>query len=601
MTSDRHEDLAVIGMACRFPGARDYHEYWRNLLDGRVSIVEVPPERWRWQDYWGEPRAESSACNCRWGGFMDEVDAFDRRFFRMSVREAEAMDPQQRLMLQLAWSCLEDAGIRPSTLSGEAVGVFIGVMNVDYRRIVEGPVRHVDGFYETGLHACVIPNRISYWFNFQGPSMPVQTTCASSLHALHLAGQALACGECSMALAGGVNLILDPTSMTAACQMGILSTSGRIRPFDGSADGTLLGEGAGLVALKPVSRALDDGNRIVGLVKGSAVNHGGRSSTLTFPNVKAQAAVIRRACEASGIAASQVSYVEAHGSGTVKGDAVEAETLAEVFGASPAAALSGTQRRCGVGSVKANVGHLASAAGIAGVIKVLLSMQHGTLPPTPRDEASGAPASWDACGPRIVERVEAWDPGTDADGRPRARVAGVSGFGFSGTNAHVVLAEAPRREPSYVGSPGPGVYAGEHVIMLSARSTAALRRRAEQLLDVINASHVTASELAALARTLQIGREPMEHRLGFLAATLDEVRDHLERAIRGSPSVDASSSVPLNAWIAGSDVALDAPSPDQSVPLLALPTYPFERERYWASPPLTCPRTSIQTPVSGSR
>ncbi len=452
------------------------------------------------------------------------------------------------------------------------------------------------GFTETGLHACVIPNRISYWFNFHGPSIAVTTSCSSSLHAIHLACQALAQGECSMALAGGVHLILDPASMTAACQMGILSTTGSIRPFDRSANGTLLGEGGGLVALKPMSRALGDGNRIAGLIKGTAVNHGGRSHSITFPNVKAQAAAILRACEAAGITASQVSYVEAHGSGTVKGDAAEAETLAHVFGASPAEAASRASRRCGVGSVKANVGHLASAAGIASVIKVLLSLR--TVRSCPHLAATqlagqhrGANAGRGSSG--------AMRRGTRASTRTVSPSREWPASAASASPARTRTSFSPRRRVRSRRMPSRGGL---------ARTQSCSRRRARPLCGAGPSScwppstrRASRNRISLRWRERWIGREPMEHRLGFVAETLGEVRDHLERAVRrlqapddergAPPAVDVRSnaqlSAQLNAWIAGADVAVDALSPDRSLPLLMLPTYPFEKERYWASPKAT--------------
>src|SRR5262249_44875627 len=287
MSDPLSDGIAVIGMACRFPGARDPDQYWDNLVSGRVSITEVPAARWRWQDYVDEPQSGSGVPHCRWAGLIDAVDTFDAAFFGLSPTEAESMDPQQRVGVELAWACFEDAGMRPSQLSGHRVGVFLGFTNLDYKELVE--LSPIGTYYATGTLSSVIPNRISYHFNLRGPSVAVDTACSSSLHAIHMACCALRQGECEVALTGGISLLLTPKRFIWYGKAGILSPTGTLRAFDENADGTVRGEGAGFVLLKPLAKAVADGSRIIGIIKGSAVNHGGKGYTLTYPSANAQA------------------------------------------------------------------------------------------------------------------------------------------------------------------------------------------------------------------------------------------------------------------------------------------------------------------------
>jgi acyl transferase domain-containing protein len=329
-TSNGNE-IAIIGMACRFPGAKNYEEFWENLTQGRSGIEEIPPERWDWKAYWGDPQTEKNKSNSKWGGFLKDVDAFDPAFFALSAREAEAMDPQQRIMLELAWSCFEDAGICPTRVSGKKIGVYIGVFNFDYKELQEKEFRTIETYHSIGTAPAVIPNRISHYFNLTGPSFPIDTACSSSLNAIHAAAQSLNLGECNLALAGGISLLLTPTRHISFSKTGMLSPTGSCKTFDESADGYVRSEGAGLILLKPLTKAIEDGDSIYAVLKGSAVNHSGKTHTLTYPNPEAQAEVIIEAHRRAGITAESVSYIEAHGTGTPKGDPLEFQGLLKAF------------------------------------------------------------------------------------------------------------------------------------------------------------------------------------------------------------------------------------------------------------------------------
>ncbi|UMR29432.1 SDR family NAD(P)-dependent oxidoreductase [Massilia sp. MB5] len=571
-------DIAVIGMACRFPGAHDLAQFWDNLVRGEVSIGEIPAERWDWRTYWGDPQQQPNRCNSRWGGFIGGVDAFDREFFGLSTREVEAMDPQQRLALELAWACIEDAGIAPSRLAGANVGVFTGIANLDYKELVEERIEEVDAYYATGVAASVLANRISFLFNLRGPSMSVDTACSSSLYALHLACQALLRGDCELAIAGGVSLLLTPRRFLGFAKARMLSPSGAVRTFDDAADGMLRGEGGGLLLLKPLAQAQASGDRIFGVIAGSAINHSGKTRSLTYPDSLAQAEVIRAAQAAAGVGAADLSYIEAHGTGTPKGDPIELDGLMQVF-----AARDGAAPVCHVGSVKPNIGHLEAAAGIAGLAKVLLALQHRQLPPLPhfrqlnsRVDAQRLAAS----GLRMVERLGDWPVRSDAEGRPLPRIAGVSAFGFAGTNAHVVVREAP---PQPI--PAPAAQRGIEVLCLSAKTDAALaQRRADLLAWLERHGHEYAlSDICAAA--LQ-QREHFSQRQALVAGDLEQLMAALRQPAAELPQ-DAAPDTPLAAAVALARAYLENAAPPhalygtQPVRHVPLPGYPFAATRCW--------------------
>lgn len=442
-TACEDTDVAVIGIDCRFPGAGEPVQFWNNLEAGLSSIGEIPADRWDWRRYFGDPRAPNKT-NSKWGGFIDDVDRFDGDFFHISPTEAELMDPQQRLMLELCWGCLEDAGYPPAALAGSATGVFVGVAGLDYRELLGARVPEVEAHRSTGNYLSIVANRVSYLLDLRGPSLPYDTACSSALYALHHAAQSIQSGESAMALVAGINLLLTPTTFIAFGKTGMLSPRGQCRSFDAGADGYVRGEGGGVILLKALSKAIEDGDNIYGIVKGSAINHGGRSQTLTSPNAFAQSQVIQDAYKKAGIAPDRVSYIEAHGTGTPKGDPLEITGLKRAwrylerhFGVKVA------EGSCGIGAVKTNIGHLETASGIAGVIKVLLAFQQRKLPAlanfeqlNPNIELCGSPFY-------LVTQLREWQAGGQegaAEGQAALPlVAGVSAFGFGGTNAHIVL------------------------------------------------------------------------------------------------------------------------------------------------------------------
>lgn len=432
-------DVAVIGIDCRFPGASDPAQFWENLAGGVNSIREIPADRWDWRKYYGDPH-EINKVRSKWGGFIDDVDKFDADFFQISPTEAQLMDPQQRLMLQLCWGCLEDAGYLPASLAGSDTGVFIGAHALDYRELLEVQLPSVEAHRSTGNYLSLVANRVSYFLDLRGPSVPYDTACSSSLFALHYAAQSVSSGESSMALAGGIHVILRPTTYLSFGKTGMLSPTGQCRTFDASADGYVRGEGGGVVLLKPLAKAIQDGDHIYGIVKGSAINHGGRVQTLTSPNAFAQSQVIQDAFKKAGVSPDRVSYIEAHGTATPKGDPMEITGLKRAWRyLEKHFSVKAEENSCGIGALKTNIGHLESAAGIAGVIKVLLAFEHKKLPPLVNFKEMNPNISLRGSPFYLVTELQEWRERKEAGGGTAPLIAGVSSFGFGGTNAHVVL------------------------------------------------------------------------------------------------------------------------------------------------------------------
>ncbi|HVA91732.1 MAG TPA: polyketide synthase, partial [Chloroflexota bacterium] len=430
---EHSEQIAIVGMACQFPGAPDLASFWRLLRDGGSAVGPVPSDRWSMDQFEGNASTEPGTLNCRAGGFLPRIDQFDPLFFGISPHEAAFMDPQQRLVLETAWAALEGAGLAPDRLAGTATGVYVGIATSDYARL-RGDVPEMREFYAaTGGSFAIAANRLSYLLDLRGPSLAVDTACSSSLLAVHLACAGLRQGEITTAIVGGVNVILDPEVSVSLAEGGALSTTGACHTFDARADGYVRGEGCGVLILKPLSAARRDGNPILAVIRGTAVNQDGKSNGLTAPNGLAQEAVIGLALRNAGIRPREISYVETHGTGTPLGDPIEVAALQRVLGTD----RSGDEP-CFLGSVKANIGHLEAAAGVAGLIKTVLALRHGEIPCQPTFRTLN-PAI-DLAGSALViptSRV-AWPAG------PIPRRAGVSGFGFGGANVHVIVEEAPR-------------------------------------------------------------------------------------------------------------------------------------------------------------
>ncbi|ELS04099.1 polyketide synthase family protein [Xenococcus sp. PCC 7305] len=426
------EPIAIIGIGCRFPGAKNPQAFWELIRDGRDGVREVPKSRWDINSYYDCDPSKPGKTNTRWGGFLEDIDYFDPQFFSIAPKEAVTMDPQQRLLLEVAWETLEDAGQIPETLRGSKTGVFIGIGTHDYSIMMwQQPVS--EPYATTGTGNCIAANRISYIFDFKGPSLAVDTACSSSLVAVHLACQSIWTGESAIALAGGVNMLLLPTIMVGFSKGGFMSSEGRCKSFDAGADGYVRGEGAGLVLLKPLAQAEADGDDVYGVILSSAVNQDGSSQGMAAPNPKAQEAVLREAYERGGLDPAQVSYIEAHGTGTKVGDPIEMNALGSVFSQNRQ-----EENNCLVGSVKTNIGHTETAAGIAGIIKVALALKHRQIPPSLHFENPNPAIAFDKLKLQVVTELTPWVS-------EQPLIAGVNSFGFGGTNAHIVMGDVEER------------------------------------------------------------------------------------------------------------------------------------------------------------
>jgi acyl transferase domain-containing protein/NAD(P)-dependent dehydrogenase (short-subunit alcohol dehydrogenase family)/acyl carrier protein len=442
-TPAEDRDIAIVGMSCRFPGANNYDEFWANLVNATGNVGEVPGERWDWTKYYGDP-ASGNKTNSKWGGYLENVDRFDASFFGISPREAICMDPQQRIILELAWQCIEDAGHKPKALAGTDVGVFVATSSMEYKTLRERFGPSLEGHHATGLAMSAIANRISYFFDFHGPSIALDTACSGSLVAMQAAINAIRNGECSAALVGAISVMATPDTYMAFGKVGMLSSTGACHTFDERADGYVRGEGGGLVYLKPLSAARADGDRILGVVKGISTNHGGRARSLTAPNVRMQSKAIATALRQSGISPSTISYVETHGTGTPLGDPIEIHGLVRAFSQSAAEGEQLSTGYCALGALKASIGHLESAAGVAGVIKVLLAMRFRSIPQNLNFTNLNPRISLENTPFYIADRLTEWKNLVGDDGAEIPLRAGVSSFGFGGVNGHVVIEQAPR-------------------------------------------------------------------------------------------------------------------------------------------------------------
>jgi acyl transferase domain-containing protein/acyl carrier protein len=512
----RTEPIAIIGMGCRFPGAADPAAFWALLDAGVDAITEVPRDRWD-VDAWYDPDPDAAGkMSTRFGGFLVQVDRFDAAFFGIAPRETASMDPQQRLLLEVSWEALEDAGQAPDRLTGTRTGVFVGVCNSDYYQLVmDGDASSLDAYVASGGSHSVAAGRLSYVLGLQGPSVAVDTACSSSLVAVHLACQSLRAGESRMALAGGVNLVIRPDVTMLLSRARMMAPDGRCKAFDARADGFVRGEGCGVVVLKRLGDAQADGDRVLAVIRGTAVNQDGRSNGLTAPNGPAQEAVIREALVAAGVKPADVGYVEAHGTGTSLGDPIEVQALGAVLGeARP------ESDAIVVGSVKTNIGHLEAAAGVAGLIKVVLAMQHDRVPPHLHFQTPNPHIPWSSLPVRIPV---APTPFPVRNGR---RVAGVSSFGFSGTNAHAVLEAAPDTTTTPVERDRP-----LHLFALSARSEDALRGVAARL--VAQLERDSGGSVADLCFSVAAGRAQLTDRAAMVVRSLDEVHAGLSALGRG--------------------------------------------------------------------
>ena len=629
---DGPEPIAVIGMSGRMPQSENLDVFWKHLMDGDDMITEIPADRWDWRDWYGNPDDDGNVSPSRWGGFIQDVDCFDSLHFGISPHEAIMMDPQQRLFMECVWHTFEHAGYNPKAMAGSETGVFAGVANADYREILERSSGEIDGYASTGNSHCILANRISYFFNFHGPSEPVDTACSSSLVALERAVEALRRGKCRQAIAGGVNVLLSPTLFVSFGQSGMLSAEGKCQTFDESADGYVRSEGVGAVLLKPLQEALSDGDEIYGVIRGCRTNHGGRANSLTAPNPNAQAALIEATCTEAKIPVETIRYVEAHGTGTTLGDPIEMRGLRMAF-----AELARKQNvdintlSCAVGAVKSNVGHLETAAGMAGLFKILLSFRSGKIPGNlhlntvnPYIDLEGSPF-------HFVSETEDWQRQVDSMGRPIPRRAGLSSFGFGGANAHVVIEEPPSQRDSVMVAPLSGVRrALASLCCLSARDEVQLKKLCrgyiEQLIDCADED----AQRIRIAYTTQVGRAPMSCRLVVVGDTIEAWLHGMEAYLSGEggsyfvhlgeerddtihgffedeegeafcrQSLEKGNAAKIaKMWVLGLTMDWVAWYGDQCPRRLALPVHPFSRIRHWPSgAALTAPAAKSQAVVA---
>ncbi|WP_198683408.1 SDR family NAD(P)-dependent oxidoreductase [Peristeroidobacter agariperforans] len=618
-SSDSAEPIAIVGLSGRYPEAPDLGTYWRNLRDGRDCIVEVPKDRWDWRDYFSEDRTQTGRHFSKWGGFIAGVDEFDPLFFNISPKEAKGIDPQERLFLQHAWLAIEDAGYTRASLPNDRVGVYAGAMHSEYQLFgaeasAQGQRMAVSSSFAS------IANRVSYFLNLHGPSMTLDTMCSSSLTAIHLACQDLRLGRTQLAIAGGVNVSIHPNKYLLLSAGQFISSDGHCQSFGEGGDGYIPGEGVGVVVLKRLSEAERDGNVIYGVIRGSALNHGGKTNGYTVPNPQAQSDVIRQALTDADLDPRHISYIEAHGTGTKLGDPIEITALSNAFRRDSQASeiAPGT---CVIGSAKSNIGHCESAAGIAGLTKVLLQMKHRQIAPSLHSSKLNPHIDFDRTPFVVNQSLREWEC-HEVDGQRVPRIAGISSFGAGGSNAHVIVEE-------YRATSAAAARADEQVVVpLSAKTTAQLEQKARDLLAFIGAQ-TDALDLICLAHTLQVGREALEERLGLVAGSVEQLTDQLQQFLAGNIAVDGlyrgqagRHNTPLSvlsadadfrevvdrwiaegklsklveSWVNGVEVGWQKFHEGRQTPrLMSLPGYPFAKERYWLALPSPLATAPTQT------
>jgi len=565
-------DIAIIGLSGRYPKAGNIDAFWEYLKNGVDCITEIPEDRWNYRD-------ARHVRQSRWGGFIDGVDCFDPLFFNISPSEAEMMDPQERLFLETAWHAVEDAGYSRQSLQqafGGKVGVFVGVMYGEYPLFRDNDDADVPFLFYGS-----IANRVSYVFDFHGPSMAVDTLCSSSLTALHQAVASVRRGECAAAIVGGVNLSLHPNKYRLHAQLAMSSSDGRCRSFGAGGDGFVPGEGVGAVLIKPARQAVSDGDHIYAVIKATAINHDGKTYGYTVPNPNAQTDMILAALNEARISPQAVSYVEAHGTGTALGDPVEITGLSKAFGLTTDAV-----QYCALGSVKSNIGHLEAAAGIAGLTKILLQMKHRQRAPSLHSTQPNPNINFGKSPFYIPQTLEAW-PRPRIDGIAHPRLACLSSFGAGGANAHAVIAEyndAVAIDATANSEP--------QLVILSAKRQDRLKIQVEALLVAIGSESWQANRrhtLRNLAYTLQVGREAMDERLGWVAVSLDDLKGQLAAYIEGRsdrPASIAGDAPPavrrmLRCWLDGDSIDWQLLHQGAKPLRISLPMYPFARQRYW--------------------
>jgi acyl transferase domain-containing protein len=530
MDNSEKEPIAIIGIGCRFPGGANSPEaFWDMLRDGVDAITEVPEDRWNLNNFYDPEGTKPGKIRTRWGGFVDKIDEFDAEFFGISPREASSMDPQQRLLLEVTWEALEDGGQVPENLVGSKTGVFIGISGSDYYdiQLSASDRDSINAYTNLGGVHCVTANRISYILNFKGPSMAVDTACSSALVAVHLACQSIWNGESALAIAGGVNAMLRPEATIGFSKASMLSPDGRCKTFDERANGYVRAEGAGIVVLKPLSQALADKDPIYAVIRGSSVNQDGQTNGITVPSGQAQETAIREACKLAGISPEQIQYVEAHGTGTPVGDPIEANALGNAIGKNRP-----DGDYCTVGSVKSNIGHLESASGVAGLIKLALALKHRQIPPSLHFETPNPKIPFEELRLRVPTTLEPW-PNVKGP-----RFAGINSFGFGGTNAHIVVAEAPENAESGINPNSQIPSFKSFLLPLSARSQEALKALAAAYKDFLITED---SSLSDICYTASLRRGNHDYRLAVAGNSKEELTENLSAFLAGETRTGMSS------------------------------------------------------------
>jgi 3-oxoacyl-(acyl-carrier-protein) synthase/enoyl-CoA hydratase/carnithine racemase/acyl carrier protein len=618
------EEIAIIGLSGRYPMAKNMEELWENLKAGRDSVTEIPPERWDYRKYYDENREKKGTSYSKWGGFIDDVDKFDPLFFNISPRDAEFSDPQERIFLETVWQTIEDAGYTRSSLSNNKVGVFVGVMYGHYQ-LYGVEESHQGKMIALNSSYASIANRVSYYFDFQGPSIALDTMCSSSLTTIHLACESIRSRESEVAIAGGVNVSIHPNKYILLSQGNFVSSDGRCRSFGEGGDGYVPGEGVGAVLLKPLQKAIRDGDHIYAVIKGSSINHGGKTNGYTVPNPNAQADLILETLRKSKVDPRTISYLEAHGTGTSLGDPIEIAGLMKAF-----SRFTGDKQYCSIGSIKSNIGHLESAAGIAGITKVLLQMKYQQLVPSIHSRHLNPGIDFLNSPFYVQQDLADWQqPVISENGAEKSypRRAGISAFGAGGSNAHLIFEEY-QRPVLTTAWPAPGL----QLIVLSAKNEERLKAYLEKVAGFLERYPGSKGEpelkngispgidpgdeveLINIAFTLQVGREPMEERVAFAVSTIEELKQSLAKyqqntddtgnVFRGNIKSDKSSFQQIiegkegtefiedliherqleklaQLWVSGVDIDWALFYQNDTPQRISLPTYPFARKRCW--------------------
>ncbi|UJF34779.1 beta-ketoacyl synthase N-terminal-like domain-containing protein [Paenibacillus hexagrammi] len=608
------DSIAIIGISGQFPEAKDLDQFWSNVAQGKDCITEIPPARWSVQDHYHPDPKVPGKTYSKWMGLLEDVDKFDPLFFNISPIEAEWMDPQQRLFIENCWHCIEDAGINPNSLSGSRCGVFVGCVPNEYGQSKD--IQAINAQLFTGTSTAILSARISYLLNLKGPCLAIDTACSSSLVAIAEACNSLLLGTSDLALAGGVYIMIGPSMHIATSKAGMLSKDGKCCTFDAKANGFVPGEGAGVVLLKRLSDAVRDGDPIYGVIRGWGVNQDGKTNGITAPSVNSQIQLEQDVYNRFNINPETISLIEAHGTGTKLGDPIEVEALTEAF-----KSYTNNKSYCALGSVKSNIGHLLTAAGVAGVIKVLMALKHKMLPPAVHFDSLNEHISLIDSPFYINKRLQPWE--TSA-GEPRR--AAVSAFGFSGTNAHIVIEEyLPEQQKETRESTGMNPV----LFVLSAKSKQQLHIYAESIKGWIDAQDDL--NLADLAYTLQAGREAMEYRLAFPADSRESLLQALEGFILNNPTAatctaqvhkgngevtafenDEDARAILDTWIRSRKLQNIAELWVKGLDLdwgrlydgsrprrINMPGYPFARESYWISGETATTGNTVHPPVNG--